>query len=947
MNEVKQVVRRMMALFLVLAMILPFFPQMSMKVQAAVSGTLTGLANEDIGASYEGTDNGSYSNWSVTGGNSIKGSVISVSGTCSTTSYNTTLTLTNNKSTEAVLSFDYAVEQNSGTIQVAGADVSADGSYSGTIAAGDSIKIYLASGSTSNAASITMTNLSLLADAEPTVTFRPAEHGSYTVGGGEVTEETSKTQHSSIAYNLAATPDEGYKFCGWYSVTEGKYLSADTETSLYLDADQTITAVFVSGDAPVFSVGAARFTDLNEADAYAVSNGIEKISLVSDGILPAGDYTISEGVILLIPFDDGNTCYTTAPATTGSSYSTPSCYRKLVMESGANMTVNGELSVSAKHTANGNGFNGAPGGGAPTGGYGYIFMEDGSSITVNQGGGLYVYGYISGNGTVTAESGAVVYENMQIKDFRGGSVTSAMAGNEQKVFPLNQYFVQNIEAELTLESGADEFIYTSLYASSMSTSTAVHFIGEGGMFELEEGGTFSKKYLPAEDILEVNIIGDASVNSLTLKVLTITVSSADYVLPITNGMRLNVLSGTTNITQDVALLAGVKVHVSENAALHVGSGSSLYVYDRDEWIANNYASSSTFKTVTYSPTRTYTRKQTDLTDVQMDINGTLLADGYIYTTESGADIISSNGTGRLIMNNGAGTDTVTYQAYGAENLAYAEIPVTSAKLHNGSIYAGTEDEYTSTSGAVAGSVYTYDTSADKWKKKGETEQTYTVTFDANGGEGEMEDQVFVPGEEQTLNENIFSRENYLFTGWNTKADGTGTDYADGGAIIDLTEDMTLYAQWRILNGIYLDEETGNYYYCIDGIIMAIGLIEIDGSYYYARTSTGALVTNQSYWITKTNGLLEAGIYQFDETGKIVFPDEEKNGIVEENGSLYYYVDGELTGAGLIQIGDDYYYVRTSTGEVVHGRTYWITATNGLPLPSAQYEFAEDGRLIQN
>ena len=371
------------------------------------------------------------------------------------------------------------------------------------------------------------------------------------------------------------------------------------------------------------------------------------------------------------------------------------------------------------------------------------------------------------------------------------------------------------------------------------------------------------------------------------------------------------------------------------------------VYDRDEWIANNYASSSTFKTVTYSPTRTYTRKQTDLTDVQMDINGTLLADGYIYTTESGADMISSNGTGRLIMNNGAGTDTVTYQAYGAENLAYAEIPVTSAKLHNGSIYAGTEDEYTSTSDAVAGSVYMYDTSADKWKKKGETGQAYTVTFDANGGEGKMEDQVFAAGEEQALNENTFIRENYLFTGWNTKADGTGTAYADGEAIKDLAGDLTLYAQWRILNGIYLDKETGNYYYCIDGIIMAIGLIEIDGSYYYARTSTGALVTNQSYWITKTNGLLEAGIYQFDETGKIVFPDEEKNGIVEENGSLYYYVDGELTGAGLIQIGDDYYYVRTSTGEVVHGRTYWITATNGLPLPSAQYEFAEDGRLIQN
>ena len=72
--------------------------------------------------------------------------------------------------------------------------------------------------------------------------------------------------------------------------------------------------------------------------------------------------------------------------------------------------------------------------------------------------------------------------------------------------------------------------------------------------------------------------------------------------------------------------------------------------------------------------------------------------------------------------------------------------------------------------------------------------------------------------------------------------------------------------------------------------------------------------------------------------------EVKNGIVSENGSLYYYVDGVLTGAGLIQIDGDYYYVKTSTGEVVHGRDYWITATNGL-LPSQSYSFDEDGKLI--
>ena len=96
--------------------------------------------------------------------------------------------------------------------------------------------------------------------------------------------------------------------------------------------------------------------------------------------------------------------------------------------------------------------------------------------------------------------------------------------------------------------------------------------------------------------------------------------------------------------------------------------------------------------------------------------------------------------------------------------------------------------------------------------------------------------------------------------------------------------------------------------------------------------------------------MPSGVYTFAEDGKMLDPQgeslpEEKDGIVEERGSLYYYVDGVLTGAGLIQIDGHYYYVRTSTGEVVHGRTYWITDTNDLPLPAAQYEFADDGKLI--
>lgn len=78
--------------------------------------------------------------------------------------------------------------------------------------------------------------------------------------------------------------------------------------------------------------------------------------------------------------------------------------------------------------------------------------------------------------------------------------------------------------------------------------------------------------------------------------------------------------------------------------------------------------------------------------------------------------------------------------------------------------------------------------------------TYTVTFNANGGNGAMADQSFTYGTPQTLTANAFSCLGKTFAGWNTKADGTGTTYTDGQQISNLTADLngvvTLYAQWK-------------------------------------------------------------------------------------------------------------------------------------------------------
>ncbi|MBO5718598.1 MAG: InlB B-repeat-containing protein, partial [Bacteroidales bacterium] len=76
----------------------------------------------------------------------------------------------------------------------------------------------------------------------------------------------------------------------------------------------------------------------------------------------------------------------------------------------------------------------------------------------------------------------------------------------------------------------------------------------------------------------------------------------------------------------------------------------------------------------------------------------------------------------------------------------------------------------------------------------------TLTFDANGGSGTMSAQLFEAGVTQTLAANKFTRSGYYFSGWNTAPDGSGTSYTDSQEIT-LTEDVTLYAQWKQVKGI--------------------------------------------------------------------------------------------------------------------------------------------------
>ncbi len=208
----KQVFKRFLSLALAMLMVLTLLPAMTTTAWAGTSGTVTGLADESIGLSFDGTADNA---WSASSTQIIgKARSTSGSGCGGGSNYSSTLTITNNKATEATLSFDYAVEVSEGTILVNYTEITTAGSFNQELEAGGTVEVEITSGSTSADTQITMSNVKLVADVSATVTFQPAENGSYTVDGKTITEAYTNTQSSMAAYKVVATPAEGYRFKG-------------------------------------------------------------------------------------------------------------------------------------------------------------------------------------------------------------------------------------------------------------------------------------------------------------------------------------------------------------------------------------------------------------------------------------------------------------------------------------------------------------------------------------------------------------------------------------------------------------------------------------------------------------------------------------------------------------------------------------------------------------
>ena len=556
------------------------------------------------------------------------------------------------------------------------------------------------------------------------------------------TKKTYSGLYSTDEIILTATPEDGFVFVGWYvnSSSEQNVLLSDelmATATLYEDG-MTFIPVFAPNmdnldvlDADNFLVGTTLCQTFEQALTAATQGQFKTIVLLKDYTVPAGNYTIPAGVTLLIPKDADQT----SPATSVKRFLTADApsgiFRTLTLAEGLHLEVYGTIEVGGDQSAGTEGGGGEEGIGVPTGTLGRLYMKDGSSITLNNGAILRAWGYVMGDRDgdgkylceIDVRRGAIVREQFQIMDWKGGTYTMGMFdGNNSnidsptshKVLPVNQYYIQNVEVPVKYRPGA-----------RLSGAGSVSMYGT--IINMDEAGIIGAKYINTQDaaiflmndeddsedtwvrkyydpntdqqVYEAN--NSAYLGSLVLTFSGITADSREYKLPITNNFKIHLLSGQMEVTQHTEFLAGSELEINKESTLTIPQDVNVYLYDKDDW--GNYISAtrnanSTFTmepgtTVKWRPGgRPTIRREAGgavkIEDTKLTISGTVDIHGKLFTTSHGATVTSTNeDAGTIIFSSDAPANSTVSQitalpADGSHDGNYKRIPCTSAQLQN-------------------------------------------------------------------------------------------------------------------------------------------------------------------------------------------------------------------------------------------------------------------------
>lgn len=325
--------------------------------------------------------------------------------------------------------------------------------------------------------------------------------------------------------------------------------------------------------------------------------------------------TVKTGVTLLLPFnendtvghigagEDGSANYKATAALTG----TAKLYKTLVIPEGIEVIVNGKLIVGAQTGKIDAGTNQN----AVSGNYCEISL--GGTITLNNA-TLEVYGYIKGNGEITANNTTVI-ENLYLSGWLGGSESAARyvgnreigvgeaLGNELKIdtpnmFPFSQYELRSIQSRVTINKGSKLQGYTKIATGEVDikiskikaqiNEAVLTFISSdasnasSGLFRLVGNNSKIVKSMSG-DRVRFDLYGEVNdgYTSISIKVVkaTVKMASEKVFFPIDGRTDITLKNGAT-FTQShmFKALPGATITVESGGIYNLNG--KLVMYDR-------------------------------------------------------------------------------------------------------------------------------------------------------------------------------------------------------------------------------------------------------------------------------------------------------------------------------------------------------------------------------
>ncbi len=201
--------------------------------------------------------------------------------------------------------------------------------------------------------------------------------------------------------------------------------------------------------------------------------------------------------------------------------------------------------------------------------------------------------------------------------------------------------------------------------------------------------------------------------------------------------------------------------------------------------------------------------------------------------------------------------------------------------------------------------------------------TYTITFDANGGTGVMDPQTFTGSVNKALTLNKFTREGYGFAEWNTIPDGTGVRYMDGQEI-SVSNDMTLYAQWTADSILHPSDTTGNTFVVTFDANGGTGTMQPQTFQSGVRQElTANAFTREGYTFVKWNTIADgSGLHYYDEQDIVIYESMTLYAQWSSNGGTQG--EGQLNGHAYIDLG-------------LPSGTKWATCNVGATVPEGHGE----------